>query len=139
MPRLTRVWIKTALGYLSAALLLELVLAGGGSPQFVEWRPVTVHLLTVGWLTQLIFGVAWWLFPLRPSVHPRGNVRTAWAVYGLLNAGLLLRALAEPFPALPLESQPALLILAGALQALAVGVFAAQLWPRVRGPRRRGG
>ena len=35
-----------------------------------------IHLLTVGWLLQLISGVAYWMFPRHPSAPPRGDERS---------------------------------------------------------------
>ena len=58
--------------------------------------PVYFHLLMVGWVTQLIFGVAFWMFPRYSKEKPRGREGLAWAMYASLNAGLLLRGLAEP-------------------------------------------
>ncbi len=140
MPRLTRVWIKTAFGYLIVALVLKTVLFIEGTPTPFgrnTLNPVVVHLLTVGWLTQLIFGVAWWLFPPRSPENPRGNERRAWFVYALLNAGLLLRVATEPWAALG-GFGSFTLASSALLQSLAVWMFAFQLWPRVRGFGKRG-
>lgn len=135
MPRLTRVWIKTALGYLIVAMALKTGLAWGAVGS--AFAPAFIHLLTVGWLTQLIFGVAWWLFPPRSPENPRGNERRAWAVYALLNAGLLLRVAAEPWPRLG-DMGEILLIASALLQTGGIAVFTGQLWPRARGFGSRG-
>ncbi len=58
--------------------------------------PVYYHLLLVGWVTQLILGVAIWMFPMFSQAHPRGNVKLTWATYFLLNLGLLLRVVGKP-------------------------------------------
>ncbi len=139
MPTLTRVFIKTALTYLLAALAAgSLLLAGqaAGVPPPVRLllQPVYVHLFVVGWVTQLIFGVAWWLFPPRSREAPRGDERLAWFVYAALNAGLLLRVVGEPLHAArPGAVSARLLVLSALLQAAAGWVFAAHLWPRVKG------
>jgi len=65
--------------------------------------------------------------------RPRGNEAAGWAGFVLLNAGMLLRAVAEP--ALALEPRPwarVLLILSAAALVLAGWVFAGLLWPRVK-------
>lgn len=98
MPRLARWFIKTALVYLAVTLALALfraaqaagVVPGSGA---ALWLP-QLHLLTVGWLTQLIFGVAFWLFP-RPQPDAAGPLVMGTA-YALLNLGLVLRLLCEP-------------------------------------------
>jgi hypothetical protein len=52
--------------------------------------PTYFHLFMVGWVTQMIFGVIFWMFPIITRQQPRGDVRLGWAAYFLLNAGLLL-------------------------------------------------
>src|SRR5690606_37993876 len=81
MPTLARLFIKTALVYLGAALLVGVVMAGGsfvgfGGAYGMLW-PVYLHLFVVGWLTELIFGVAYWLFPRHSRERPHG---TTWPV-----------------------------------------------------------
>ncbi len=46
----------------------------------------------LGWATQLIGGVALWMFPPLSREQPRGDERLGWFAYGALNGGLLLRA-----------------------------------------------
>lgn len=137
MPRLTRWFIRTAMAYLVAALLLALVLALPGSinlPDFVRFmNPAYFHLFMVGWVTQMIFGVIHWLFPIITRARPRGNERIGWASYGLLNAGLLLRAVAEPLTGLyPNSGVGWLLAVSALLQWLATVSFVVFAWPRVK-------
>src|SRR5512139_1248642 len=100
MPTLTRWFIKIALVYFVAALLLGLLLAFGGTSTLPGWigafSPVYFHLFMVGWVTQLIIGVAYWMFPKYSSEKPRGNEQLAWATFWLINIGLLLRVVSEP-------------------------------------------
>ena len=64
MPLLTRWYIRSALVYLTAALLLAVVLAMPISlPSFIRFmNPAYFHLFLVGWVTQMIFGVIYWMF-----------------------------------------------------------------------------
>ena len=95
-----------------------------------------LHLLVVGWITQLAIGVAYWMFPRfrkEENPEPRGSDRLTWAVFVLLNAGLLLRFAFEPFYLMgPSTWLAATVALAGVLQALAALGFAALIWGRVR-------
>lgn len=130
MPLLTRTFIKTALVYLTLALLLGILLTLHVSNSFF---PVYIHLLVFGWLTQLIFGVIYWMFPKYSNQFPRGHESLGWITYGLLNIGLLLRAIAEPLQA----SQPnnlfgALLVISAILQWLSGVVFIVNTWQRVK-------
>lgn len=142
MPLQARTFIKTALIYLAVAGLaggLGLVGQGIGWSALAALRPLTPHLLAVGWATQLIAGVALWMFPPRSRERPRGDGGLAWAAYGALNVGLILRAAAEPL----LLWRPAawlapMLLSSAVLQALAAWLLVAALWPRVRGRRAAG-
>jgi hypothetical protein len=133
MPRLTRWLLKSALLYLVASLLLGVVLAAPHPAALDGLMPVYFHLFMVGWVTQMIFGVAHWMFPRFSPEKPRGNERVAAAACVALNAGLIARALAEPM----LGSGPGalwggILILSGVLQWLGALAFAVGLWPRVK-------
>ena len=133
MPRLARWLIKTALLCLAMALALGAVRAGqmsGVLPGSAAplWLP-QLHLLTVGWLTQLIFGVAFWLFP----TPDRGlaSARLVWVAYGALNTGLLLRLACEP-TALPAPLYRWGLVASALLQWTASLLFVLHFWCRVR-------
>lgn len=131
MPDLTRWFIRTALVCLLVSLIAGVLQLIPGRWGAVLW-PTYVHLLVLGWLTQLIFGVAYWLFP-RSSVagsHPRD--RPGWASYWLLNAGLLLRVIGEPARALGARMDW-LLFAAAFLQLTAGWAFVVNIWPRVKG------
>ncbi|HZD58520.1 MAG TPA: hypothetical protein VE136_17435, partial [Anaerolineales bacterium] len=67
MPTLTRWFVKSSLVFLVAALITGLGLSADSLwtlPAFVgTLTPVYFHLFLVGWVTQLIFGVVFWMFP----------------------------------------------------------------------------
>ena len=134
MPPLTRWMVKAGLLWLVAALLLgiamQLPMAAGVPSLQVAW-PTYLHLVVVGWLTQLIFGVAFWLFPRYSAERPRGSDRLGWATFVLLNLGLFLRVLGEPRRALGGDAHLTL-VLSSVAQLLAVGAFVLNTWPRVR-------
>jgi hypothetical protein len=133
-----QVYIKTALALLLASMLLgALLLANQGlrfHAQLGMWLPVYYHLLMVGWATQLIGGVALWMFPPLSRERPRGDERLGWLAYGALNGGLLLRAVAEPLQLIrPAAWTGWALALAALLQVLAIWALVIALWPRVKG------
>ena len=135
MPTLTRWLIKTALVYLVLALLTGAALAAQrvlALPDFLaRLGPAYFHLLMVGWVTQLIFGVAHWMFPKFSPQQPRGEERLMWAAYGLLNAGLIFRVAGEPLLADWSAAGP-LVAVAAVLQWLAGLCAVAVLWGRVK-------
>ncbi len=137
MPQLTRWFLKAGLIYLVAAMALGSVLLLQNLLGLPGWlallRPVYLHLFMVGWITQLIFGVVYWMFPKLTREQPRGNERLGWAVLVTLNVGLLLRAVAEPLTTLRPELAPGwVLVLAAGLQLAACLGFIANTWGRVK-------
>ena len=95
--------------------------------------PVYFHLFMVGWVTQMIFGVAYWMFPRVSKENPRGWEGLAVVTYATLNVGLIARAVVEPILALrPAPVWAVTLILSAVLQWIGALVFAANTWRRVR-------
>lgn len=97
MPALSRWCVRCALIYLVVGmgvgswLLIEQ--ANGHAPG-TTWPVLHAHLLLVGFLLLLIMGVAHWMFP---RVHgTRVGRGGGWVAFALVNAGLILRVLAEP-------------------------------------------
>jgi len=140
MPPLVRLYIRTSFVYLIAGLLLLALMTLDGWLQIGRWFRVAgasqVHLLVVGWITQLAIGVAYWMFPRflkADNPRPRGSDTLAWAVYVCLNAGLVLRLAAEPFHLMTGQSWLAALVaLSGVLQAAAAAGFGLLIWARIR-------
>lgn len=129
MPTVSRWFVRTGLIALLAGLGLALAATLSGRPGVL--MPTVIHLLVVGWLTQMIFGVGYWLFPKASTERPRGHAWLGWASYVALNAGLVLRVIAEP-PAALGHPAPGLLTASAILQFLAALAFAANAWPRLR-------
>jgi hypothetical protein len=137
MPTLTRLYVKTSLVYLVAALLLALVFAVAQAtalpPLLAATGPVYFHLFLVGWVTQLIMGIVFWMFPKRSRERPRGNERLAAAVYVLLNVGLVLRVIGEPARAVSPTALWGWLLAVSALLQWVAGIgFVANTWGRVK-------
>lgn len=135
MPTEARWLIRTALLYLVVALGMALVrsvqgagLVPGNAAQL--WLP-QLHFLTVGWITQLIFGVAFWLFPRSQRDARQGPGWLIWSAYGTLNLGLLLRGIVEPGWTSGAIERWGLGLSAG-LQWVASLCFVVHFWPRVR-------
>ncbi len=133
MPLLTRVAIRLAVLWLALGLLVWLVGAvrpALGSTTFAA----ATHAITLGWLTQLVFGVAFWLFPKRKGVArgQRGGESIGWAAVVCLNLGVASRVLLEPM-ALSAPFAATGLALSALLQFVAVCAFAFMLRGRVRG------
>jgi len=134
MPRVARWFIKAGLTYLVLALLAEVLIQARAVADLPGWvaslRPVHIHLLVVGWLTQLIIGVGYWMFPKFSRERPRGSQTLAWITFALLNAGLILRTVAEPRAFAP--DLGWMLALSAVLQVIAGWLFVFNTWPRVK-------
>ena len=137
MPRLTRYFIKTALVYLALSLVLGALLAARSAlalpDEIAALSPVFFHLFMVGWVTQLIFGMLFWMLPKYSKELPRGREKVVWAAYWLINSGLALRVVAEPLTALRPEWGLGWLLALSALLQLGGGwAFIFNAWPRVK-------
>jgi len=137
MPLLTRWAIRTAMLYLLIGLVAGALYWLNNAWSF--WKPSTalnpiyIHLLVVGWLTQLIYGVMYWMFPIISRTDMRGDARQAWAALVALNMGLILRAIAEPWRAIePNAVNQAGLIASTIFQVAAGYLIVLVSWPRVR-------
>ncbi len=137
MPVLTRWFVRSALVYFVVALLVGALLAARSAfelPAAVSaLAPTYFHLLMVGWVTQLIFGVAFWMFPKFTIEQPRGSEPLGWATYWLLNIGLLLRVIGEPLNTL--VASPVLgwmVAVSAVLQWLGGMAFVVNTWRRVK-------
>ena len=155
MPPTTRVAVKASFVYFClGAAIGALLLVNRWVPLWTGLPALrSSHIVFVvdGWVTQLILGVGWWLLPpLQIGLKPddanwqrhgqtqRGSEPSFWAIIGLLNAGILLKAAGEPL--FEWTGLGAFEVLAGVspflLLAAAIG-FMAIMWGRVRELKRR--
>ncbi len=135
MPRVARWYIKAGLVYFVLALVAGVLLEARTVIELPRWavmlRPVYVHLLVVGWITQIIIGVGYWMFPKFSKENPRGSEALAWITWILLNVGLLLRLIAEP-QAFEVDLGW-MLALSAVLQTVAGWLFVVNTWARIKG------
>ncbi len=137
MFSLARRFIKTALVFLLVGLGVGLYMYVGlfALGRWPSRILVTahVHILLVGFLLSMIFGVALWMFPRKPDMShltsPLGE-----ATYWFLTLGTALRFAAEVVvSAVPTASYLKAGAIAGATaQLVAVGLFVAAIWGRIR-------
>lgn len=136
MPLITRLFIKSSLAWFVIALMTGAgaVLLSESTPLLqTAITPVYVHMLVLGWVTQLIFGVVYWMFPKYSMQNPRGSERLGWVTYGCLNLGLLLRILGEPLHLIdPSAGWGLALVFAAVLLWLAGLAFVVNTWSRVK-------
>jgi heme/copper-type cytochrome/quinol oxidase subunit 1 len=138
MTPLVRLYVKTSFVFLLVGLALggyvslEVNLIGRGVP----WPLITahVHLLLVGFLLMLVFGIATWMFPRPGREDVSYRPRLAWVVYWLLTASTVVRALGELGAAITGTRGSALAAVGGLGQLAAAIVFVVNMWTRIRMP-----
>ena len=125
MPRVSAWFVRAALCHLVVGFTVgALLLADKGVPSAPGlWilRAAHVEVLLMGWMVQLVMGVAVWILP-RFAVRraPQRSVVTAWLAFALLNGGVLCVALGGGW------------VMVGRLAEIAAAVsFVAHLWGRV--------
>jgi hypothetical protein len=139
MLLLHRTFIRLAL----ACLLLGVMMG-----TLIEWRQafglrpwpyaavtIHIHLLMVGFLLNMVMGVAHWMFPRLPGATAVGAARDplAWTNLVSLNLGLALRVVSEPWMGRAWAN--ALQAASAALQLAGVVFFLLAIWRRVRFPK----
>jgi hypothetical protein len=127
MPLLSRLYVRTALVWLATGTTLGgIILWSKASPIPGAWQLLTAHitLVTWGWILQLSLGVAYWILPRFGAERPRPYL--AAIAYSLINAALVIGAVASLLP-LPWPG-----ILVATLELLGLLSFALHAWPRVR-------
>lgn len=144
MPLESRLFVKTSLVALvltfawGAAMALSEAL---GRPVDPIWAVEHAHLAFVGWLVNVVVGIALWMLPLARAAYPHTQGRyprvLPYVAYACLNGGLVMRILSEPYVA---RSDVARVVLATSaiLQVLAIVLFASIAWVRTRPAMRRG-
>lgn len=139
MPTLTRWFIRTSFIYFILALLAGVVQGAQSiwrpNPPAADLMPTYFHLLAEGWITMLIIGVVFWMFPKYSLERPRRSFELGWTSYVLLNLGLLLRVISEPMNewiGKPASPWAFLLLFAAILQWLGGMAFVVNSWARVK-------
>lgn len=138
MVRASLTWLL--LGFsIGALMLVDRVFPG-------DWRlwlqPTHGHMLFVGWFVQFALGIAYWLLPRKRSPDLPIGYKETPAIVGaiMLNAGMVLRVIGEPMERTGHAGALSITILAASavLQVAAIGIFIAQIWPRIYGKNKMG-
>lgn len=137
MYTLVRRFIKTGIGFLFAGLGLGLWLLVRREIAGVWPDPYLVsahaHLVLVGFVLFMIFGVALWLFPRPAKDDDRYRPALATASYWLLLVGTCGRFLAESARAWSPAAWLGWVVVAGAfLQVTGIAVYFWTMWTRIR-------
>jgi heme/copper-type cytochrome/quinol oxidase subunit 1 len=134
---LVRRYIKTAIGFLALGIvigvwmLVRRELYGRFASPFET--SAHTHALLVGFMMEMICGVALWLFPRPEKGDVRYNPTLAEVAYWLLTIGTLARVAAELIrPATASAMLRWTIVVAGFGQAIGLLVFFYTMWSRIR-------
>jgi len=127
MSRVSAWFVRTSLCHLACGFAIGALMLANKGLLFAAWpwslRGAHIEMLLMGWMVQMVMGVAIWIFPRfgMRQTSPDGAV-TAWLAFGLLNSGVVLVCLGGPGPG----------VAAGRLLEIgAAACFAVHLWRRV--------
>jgi heme/copper-type cytochrome/quinol oxidase subunit 1 len=134
---LVRRYIKTAIIFLAAGIAL-----GGwmlvnrelhGRPPTEYETSAHTHLIFVGFVMEMILGVALWLFPRPHKDDTRYSPRSVDAAYWLLTAGTAIRAAGElAHASVDGVALRWLIVCSGLAQIGGLGLFFYTMWSRIR-------
>lgn len=131
MEWFVKAFVKASLAWLALAVTLGVGMAV--HPIWVVYRPAHMHMALLGFVTMMIYGVAYHVIPRFTgfALHSR---RAAGAHWWISNAGLMLMVVGfvlRPHAA-PLSTP--ILGVGGTLSALGAYTFAYVLWRTMDGP-----
>jgi hypothetical protein len=137
MPKIARTFIKTGLLYFLGSLQIGIALESGVL-SFPALMPLFWHMLMVGWITQIIFGVSMWMFPGRTREEGFKPQLWGWLTYIFINTGLLFRIIAEPMLNYSsLEVWNSFILVSAVLQVAGAITYITEMWPRIQSKKQR--
>lgn len=123
-------FLRAALVWLVAGVTLGVAMAA--SPALIIYRTAHIHLLLLGFVTGMIFGVGYHVFPRfagRPLRHPRLLMVHWW----LANLGVAAMGTAFALRAAGVPWSPPLLAAGGTAAASGAYLFAWNIWRTLGG------
>ncbi len=130
MPKFSQLSIRAALldlvvgGSIGGIMLVSKAI--GVWPWIWYWRTAHIHAMLVGWVLNLIFGVAFWILPRLDAHGWRGSPWLVWLASGLLHSALAVLVWASMWP------WSAAIYIASSLECLAAIAIAWHCWPRLQ-------
>lgn len=131
MDWFVRAFLKASLVWLTLGVTLGVAMAA--YPVWTIYRPAHMHVLMLGFVAMMIFGVAYHVIP-RFAGFPLHSARAATAHWWVANASLVM--IAAGFIVRPTYAGAGTVVLAvgGTLSAVGAYVFAYVIWRTLDGP-----
>lgn len=132
MEWFVKAFLKAALTWLALGVTLGVAIAA--HPAWAVYRPAHMHMVLLGFVAMMIFGVAYHVIP-RFAGFPLHSRRAAAAQWWISNSGLAL--MVAGFIARPngFETGTVILAAGGLLAASGAYTFVYNLWRTIDGPR----
>jgi cbb3-type cytochrome oxidase subunit 1 len=126
-----RAFLKASLSWLAAGVTLGVAMAA--HPLWTVYRLVHVHMLLLGFVTMMIYGVAYHVIP-RFAGFPIHNRRAAVAHWWIANAGLAMMATGFAIRVHAATAGTIVLASGGTLSAIGAYTFVYVIWRTIDGP-----
>jgi len=133
MEWFVKAFVKASLAWLSLGVTLGVAMAA--HPAWTVYRPAHAHMVLLGFVTMMIYGVAYHVIP-RFAGFPLHSRRAAAWHWWASNAGLALMVTGFAARAVGAAAGTPVLATGGALSALGAYTFAYVLWRTIDGPRK---
>lgn len=136
MDWFVKAFLKASLVWLAAGVSLGVGMAV--HPAWTVYRTAHLHMNLLGFVTMMIFGVAYHVIP-RFTGHPLYSRRLAGVQWWLANIGLALFVTGLALLPGIMYATPARIVVAagGLLSGLAAYAFVYNMWRTIDGPARR--
>ena len=131
MAWFVRAFVKASLAWLALGVTLGVAMAA--HPAWAVYRPAHLHVTLLGFVTMMIYGVAYHVLP-RFAGHPLHSARLAAWHWWASNVGLLGMVAGFALRPSGLAAGTPLLAAGGALSALGAYAFAYGIWRTMDGP-----
>jgi cbb3-type cytochrome oxidase subunit 1 len=136
MDWFVKAFLKTSVSWLVAGVTLGAAM--GAHPEWSIYRTAHLHMLLLGFVAQMIFGVAYHVIP-RFAGNPLRSTRAAGAHWWLANVGLTVMVVGFALRAQGKPVSSILLGLGGSAAASGAYIFAVLVWRTLDRPRRHSG
>ena len=133
MEWFVKAFLKASLGWLAAGVTLGVAMAV--HPPWTVYRLAHMHMLLLGFVTMMIYGVAYHVIP-RFAAHALHGRRAAFAHWWIANAGLLLMVLGFVLRVQRVPGATWLLGVGGVCSAAGAYTFAWLIGRTIDGPAR---
>jgi len=131
MEWFVRAFLKASLAWLALGVTLGVAMAA--HPVWTVYLPAHMHMVMLGFVTMMIFGVAYHVIP-RFTGFPLHNRRAAGVHWWISNAGLALMVCGFVTRVWRAGEGTIVLAIGGTLSAIGAYIFVYVIWRTVDGP-----